>query len=54
MLLLRILMTRRGEFVSHDALTEMLWGDRPPSDPVANLQVLVNRARRALVGRTCW
>ncbi len=48
--LLRILTTRRGEFVSHDVLTEMLWGDRPPSNPVANVQVLVNRARRA-VGR---
>ena len=46
--LLRILATRRGQFVSHDVLTEMLWGDRPPSDPAANLQVLVNRARRAL------
>lgn len=46
--LLRVLATRRNEFVSHDALTEMLWGDRPPSDPAANLQVLVNRARRAL------
>ena len=52
--LLRILTTRRGELVSHDVLTEMLWGDRPPSDPVANLQVLVNRARRALGGQTCW
>lgn len=46
--LLRILASQRGRFVSHDALTEMLWGDRPPSDPAANLQVLVNRARRAL------
>jgi DNA-binding SARP family transcriptional activator/tetratricopeptide (TPR) repeat protein len=46
--LLRVLATRRGNFVSHDALTEMLWGDRPPADPAANLQVLVNRARRAL------
>ena len=46
--LLRILATRRGAFVSHDALTDMLWGDQPPADPVANLQVLVNRARRAL------
>ncbi len=46
--LVRMLATRRGESVSHDALTEMLWGDRPPADPVANLQVLVNRARRAL------
>lgn len=46
--LVRILATRRGSFVSHDALTEMLWSDRPPADPAANLQVLVNRARRAL------
>lgn len=46
--LMRILITRRGAFVSHDALADMLWGDRPPADPRANLQVLVNRARRAL------
>jgi DNA-binding SARP family transcriptional activator len=46
--LLRALATRRGSVVSHDVLTEMLWGDRPPADPAANLQVLVNRARRAL------
>jgi DNA-binding SARP family transcriptional activator/tetratricopeptide (TPR) repeat protein len=46
--LLRILATRRGSFASHDALTEMLWGARPPADPAANLQVLVNRARRAV------
>lgn len=46
--LVRILASQRGRFVSHDALTEMLWGDRPPSDPAANLQVLVNRARHAL------
>jgi DNA-binding SARP family transcriptional activator/DNA-binding transcriptional ArsR family regulator len=46
--LVRGLATRRGGFVSHDALTEMLWADRPPADPVANIQVLVNRARRVL------
>jgi DNA-binding SARP family transcriptional activator/tetratricopeptide (TPR) repeat protein len=46
--LLRALATRRGSMVPHDVLTEMLWGDRPPADPAANLQVLVNRARRAL------
>ena len=45
--LLRILATRRGEFVSNDVLTEALWPDRPPADPSANVQVLVNRARRA-------
>jgi DNA-binding SARP family transcriptional activator/tetratricopeptide (TPR) repeat protein len=48
--LLRILVTRRGRFVSHDVLAEGLWPDRLPADPAANLQVLVNRARRA-VGR---
>jgi DNA-binding SARP family transcriptional activator/tetratricopeptide (TPR) repeat protein len=46
--LLRILATRRGAFVSHDTLAEALWPDRAPADPVANLQVLVNRARKAL------
>ena len=48
--LLRILVTRRGRFLPHDVLAEMLWPDRIPADPAANLQVLVNRARRA-VGR---
>jgi DNA-binding SARP family transcriptional activator len=46
--LLRILATRRGSIVPSDVLTELLWGDRPPADPATNLQVLVNRARRAL------
>jgi DNA-binding SARP family transcriptional activator len=46
--LLRMLAVRRGAFVSHSALAEMLWGQRQPADPSANLQVLVNRARRAL------
>jgi DNA-binding SARP family transcriptional activator len=46
--LLRILATRRGSFVSNEALTEMLWPQRPPADPAANLQVLVTRARKAL------
>ncbi len=45
--LLRILATRRGEFQSHDVLTDLLWLDRPPAEPAANLQVLVNRIRRA-------
>jgi len=48
--LLRILVTRRGCYVPHDVLAERLWPDRLPADPAANLQVLVNRARRA-VGR---
>ena len=42
--------TRRGCFLPHDVLAERLWPDRLPADPAANLQVLVNRARRA-VGR---
>jgi len=46
--LVRLLVTRRGEFVSHDVLAEALWPGRLPVDPRANLQVLVNRARRAL------
>ncbi len=46
--LLRVLLTRRGEFVSHDVLAEALWPGRMPADPVANLKVLVNRARAGL------
>lgn len=46
--LVRVLVTRRGEFVSHDALADALWPGRLPADPAANLKVLVNRARRAL------
>jgi DNA-binding SARP family transcriptional activator len=46
--LVRMLASRRGEHVSKDALAEALWPRRAPSDPVANLEVLVSRARRAL------
>lgn len=46
--LLRVLLIRRGEFVSKDELAEALWGERLPADPAANLEVLVSRARRAL------
>src|SRR2546421_2616859 len=46
--LLRILLTRRGEFVSRDFLTEALWPRTAPADPVMNLNVLVKRARSAL------
>jgi DNA-binding SARP family transcriptional activator len=45
--LLRMLACHPGRFHSHDALTDMLWGERPPADPAANLQVFVNRIRRA-------
>src|ERR1700712_5612651 len=46
--LLRVLAVRRPDLVPHEALAEALWPDRLPADPVANLGVLVNRARRAL------
>jgi DNA-binding SARP family transcriptional activator/tetratricopeptide (TPR) repeat protein len=46
--LVRVLVTRRGEFVTRDVLTEALWKGRPPADPETNLSVQVNRARRAL------
>ena len=45
----KVLASRQGRFVSNDVLAEAVWPGRPPADPVANLQVLVNRARRALV-----
>ena len=48
--LLRMLAVQRGRLVPLDVLTEWLWPDRAPADPPANLQVLVNRVRRA-VGR---
>lgn len=44
----RMLVARRGEFVSRDVLAESLWPRRLPADPAANLRVLVTRARRAL------
>ncbi|NMO53891.1 AAA family ATPase [Actinoplanes sp. TBRC 11911] len=48
--LLRVLATRQCQFVPNDVLAAALWPERPPANPSANLQVLVNRARRA-VGR---
>jgi class 3 adenylate cyclase len=46
--LVRVLVTRRGTFVSRDVLAEALWPGRMPADPAANLRVLVQRARAAL------
>lgn len=46
--LVRILLSRRGEFVSRDFLTEALWPGRAPADPAANLRVLITLARKAL------
>src|SRR3954451_21673341 len=48
--LLRALAVRQGQFVPNDVLADVVWPQRPPANPAANLQVLVNRARRA-VGR---
>ncbi|GAB3848100.1 ATP-binding protein [Dactylosporangium cerinum] len=46
--LLRILATRRPDLVANDVLAAALWPDRLPADPAGNVNVLVNRARRAL------
>lgn len=47
----RILACRRGELVTREFLIEALWGDGAPADPDSNLNVLVNRARRALASQ---
>ncbi|HMC04694.1 MAG TPA: BTAD domain-containing putative transcriptional regulator, partial [Actinomycetota bacterium] len=46
--LVRLLVTRRGSFVSRDLLIEALWPAGAPADPDLNLNVLVTRARNAL------
>jgi len=46
--LIKVLASRQGRFVSNDVLADAVWPERLPADPVANLQVLVNRARNAL------
>ena len=38
----------RGSVVARDVLTDVLWPRRRPADPDANLNVQVNRARRAV------
>lgn len=48
--LVRILGTRPGQFVPRDVLVELLWPKQLPADPDANLNVQINRARRALGG----
>ncbi|HEX2054705.1 MAG TPA: BTAD domain-containing putative transcriptional regulator [Actinomycetota bacterium] len=47
-MLLRLLITRPGQLVTRDYLTECLWPRRAPADPERNLNVMVARARRAL------
>ena len=44
----RMLVVRRGAFVSRDVLADSLWRAQLPADPAANLRVIVSRARRAL------
>lgn len=44
----RILLVERGTVVPRFSLIDALWGDEPPADPDANLNVLANRIRRAL------
>lgn len=46
--LVRILAAERGHVVTRDALIEALWAEQLPADPATNLNVVVNRARRAL------
>jgi DNA-binding SARP family transcriptional activator len=46
--LLRMLAVRNPDLVTHEILTEALWPDRVPADPVGTIGVLVNRARSAL------
>ncbi|MGZ8749259.1 MAG: BTAD domain-containing putative transcriptional regulator [Pseudonocardia sp.] len=46
--LLRVLAVRRPDLVPYEVLAESLWPDHQPADPVANLAVLVTRARRAI------
>ncbi|WP_322937774.1 BTAD domain-containing putative transcriptional regulator [Nocardioides bizhenqiangii] len=46
--LVRVLAAERGRVSGRDTLIDILWGDQPPADPATNLNVVVNRARRAL------
>ncbi|MBA3655337.1 MAG: helix-turn-helix domain-containing protein, partial [Actinobacteria bacterium] len=43
-----MLAASRGRVLTRDILIEGIWGGQLPADPAANLNVLVNRARRAL------
>jgi DNA-binding SARP family transcriptional activator/streptogramin lyase len=46
--LLAVLLLRRGEVVSTDALVDALWGDEPPSTATKALQGYVSHLRRLL------
>jgi DNA-binding SARP family transcriptional activator/ABC-type transport system substrate-binding protein/streptogramin lyase len=45
--LLALLLIRRGEVVSRDALIEALWPDRPPGTAAHSLDVQISRLRKA-------
>ena len=45
---LAVLLLARGRVVSTDRLIEAVWGDNPPSDSVASLQVHVSNLRKVL------
>lgn len=48
--LVRLLACAPGRTATRDGLIDALWGADAPADPDANLNVLVNRARKALPG----
>jgi DNA-binding SARP family transcriptional activator len=45
--LIALLSVEPGRLVSMDRIVEMLWGDRPPRRPPANVATLVSRLRAA-------
>jgi predicted ATPase/DNA-binding SARP family transcriptional activator/Tfp pilus assembly protein PilF len=48
-LLLAFLIVNRNRAVSRDDLVNVIWPDRPPSDPEAVLSTLLSRTRRAVL-----
>lgn len=48
--LLALLLLDAGALVHVDRLTELMWGDQPPSAARTTLQVYISRLRRALAG----
>ncbi|MEV0678648.1 BTAD domain-containing putative transcriptional regulator [Actinosynnema sp. NPDC050436] len=46
--LLAVLLTHRRRLVSVDLIVDELWGDRPPANPAAAVQLKVSRLRKVL------
>ena len=46
--LLALLAAARGNAVTTDRVVEVLWADRPPADPAANVATIVSRIRRVV------